>query len=78
MSAEQNALCVKPISDASRALLRDVRAAGGKMTIQATFSERDKALELKQAGYVTIGGKGYELRLTGQGQAYLDKIMRAH
>ena len=78
MSSDQNAQCVKPISDASRALLREVRAAGGKMTIQATFSARDKALELKRAGYVQIGGKGYELQLTGQGQAYLDKLMRAH
>ncbi|WP_288430228.1 hypothetical protein [uncultured Agrobacterium sp.] len=78
MSGNQSALSFNPISDASRALLRELKAAGGKMTIHATFTGRDKALELKRAGYIHIGETGYDLRLTGFGQAYLDRLMRAH
>lgn len=78
MSGNQSALSFNSISDGSRALLREVKAAGGKMTIRDTLQAREKALELKKAGYVHIGESGYDLRLTGFGQAYLDRLMRAH
>ncbi|WP_421360018.1 hypothetical protein [Agrobacterium rosae] len=78
MSASQNTLNLTPVAEASRALLREVRFAGGKMTIVSTFEARAKALELRKAGYVHIGETGYDLRLTGLGQAYLDMLMRAH
>ncbi len=78
MSASQNTLTLTPVAEASRALLRKVRFAGGKMTIVSTVEARSKALELRKAGYVHIGETGYDLRLTGLGQAYLDTLMRAH
>ena len=78
MKTSESALTLKPISDAARALLRDVRAAGNKFTIRASFQARALAAELKKAGYVQVDQSGYELRLTGMGQAYLDRLMRAH
>lgn len=78
MKTSESALTLKPISDAARALLRDVRAGGSKYTIRASFQARALAAELKKAGYVQIDQSGYELRLTGMGQAYLDRLMRAH
>ncbi len=78
MKASESALTLKPISDAARAMLRDVRAAGNKYTIRASFQARALATELKKAGYVQIDQSGSELRLTGMGQAYLDRLMRAH
>lgn len=78
MSASQNTLTLTPVAEASRALLREVRFAGGKMTIVATHDALAKATELRKAGYVHVVGKGYDLRLTGLGQAYLDALMRAH
>ncbi|NTA10834.1 hypothetical protein [Agrobacterium tumefaciens] len=78
MKISETALTLTPISDAARAMLREVRAAGGSLTIHASFKARRLALELKRAGYVQIGISGYDLRLTGMGQAYLDRLMRAH
>lgn len=78
MKTSESALTLTPISDAARAMLREVRAAGNKYTIRASFQARALATELKKAGYVQIDQSGYELRLTGMGQAYLDRLMRAH
>jgi len=78
LKTSENALTLTPISDAARAMLREVRAAGGNLTIPVSFKARSLALELKRAGYVQIGASGYDLRLTGMGQAYLDRLMRAH
>ncbi|MCI9865832.1 hypothetical protein RHIZ_07750 [Rhizobium skierniewicense] len=78
MKHESSTLELTPVSDAARAQLREVRFAGGKLSISATFEARAKALELRKAGYVNIGESGYDLRLTGLGQAYLDRLMRAH
>lgn len=78
MKTSESALTLKPISDAARAMLRDVRAAGNKYTIRASFQARALAAELKKAGYVQIDQSGCDLRLTGMGQAYLDRLMRAH
>lgn len=78
MKHESNTLELKPVSDAARAQLREVRFAGGTLSISATLEARAKALELRKAGYVNIGESGYDLRLTGLGQAYLDRLMRAH
>lgn len=78
MKPSESALTLMPISDAARAMLRDVRAAGNKYTIRASFQARALAAELKKAGYVQIDQSGYDLRLTGTGQAYLDRLMRAH
>lgn len=78
MKTSESALTLKPISDAARAMLRDVRAAGNRYTIRASFQARALAAELKKAGYVQIDQSGDDLRLTGMGQAYLDRLMRAH
>jgi hypothetical protein len=78
LKTSESALNLTPISDAARAQLREVRAAGGNLTIPASFKARSLAQELKKAGYVQIGASGYDLRLTGMGQAYLDRLMRAH
>lgn len=78
MKTCESALTLTPISDAARSMLRDVRTAGGKYTIRASFQARALAAELKKAGYVQIDHSGYDLRLTGMGQAYLDRLMRAH
>lgn len=78
MNSNQSSLDLPPISEAARALLCEVRFAGCRLTISATFKARELALELRKAGYVHIGETGYDLRLTGFGQAYLDRLMRAH
>jgi len=78
LKTSESALTLKPISDAARAMMRDVRAAGGKCTIRESFQDSALAVELKKAGYVQIDQSGYDLRLTGMGQAYLDRLMRAH
>lgn len=78
MKSNESILDLPSVSDPARALLREVRFAGGRLTVSATFVARGLALELRKAGYVHIGESGYDLRLTGFGQAYLDRLMRAH
>lgn len=67
---------IKPISDPARDFLRSVRIGGGRITIAAGAEGR--ALECRQAGYLHISEDGVIGRLTGLGQAYLDRLMRAH
>ncbi len=67
---------IKLISDPARDFLRSVRIGGGRVTIAAGAEGR--ALECRQAGYLHISEDSMIGRLTGLGQAYLDRLMRAH
>jgi hypothetical protein len=68
----------KTISSAATALLRRVRVAGGTLDTRGNLLFRDSVQELKKAGFVQIKEDYYTIRLTGHGQAHLDRLMRAH
>jgi ribosomal protein S19E (S16A) len=68
----------KKISPGATALLRRVRIAGGSLDTRGNLGFRDSVQELKKAGYVQIKEDYYTIRLTGHGQAHLDRLMRAH
>ena len=66
-----------PLSDLDRAFLRAVRIAGGCLSL-VTLAHRQSAAACREGGYVRISADGKTVRLTGTGQAYLDRLMRAH
>jgi hypothetical protein len=68
----------KKISPGATALLRRIRIAGGALRILDDFASDGPAVELKKAGYIQFKDEGNVLRLTGHGQAHLDRLMRAH
>lgn len=66
-----------PLSDRDRAFLRTLRIAGGRLQL-VTLVHRQSAAACREGGYVRISADGKTVRLTGTGQAYLDRLMRAH
>lgn len=70
------AAAITSISDAARAVLRSARVGGGR--IEITHLRAHLVSECRQAGYLHVGEDGKIGRLTGLGQAYLDRLMRAH
>ncbi|NWJ24752.1 hypothetical protein [Rhizobium sp. RM] len=78
MKPNESVIDFPSVSDAARALLREVRFAGHRMSISGEAKPRALALELCGAGYVRTGETECDLRLTGFGEAYLDQLMRAH
>lgn len=70
------AAAITPISDAARGLLRSARAGGGRIGIDHLRAHL--VTECRQAGYLHVSEDGKIGRLTGLGQAYLDRLMRAH
>lgn len=71
-----SATAFQPLDDASRGYLRSVRINGGKMPI--TIGDKAKAQKCRIAGYLHITLDETTAKLTGHGQAYLDRLMRAH
>lgn len=74
-----NELMKRPLSDRARGFLRHVQFEGGKVDLSA----RDLTLnivaeECRRCGYLHITAQGETAKLTGLGQAYLDRLMRAH
>lgn len=78
MKPNESVLDLPSVSDAARAQLREVRFAGGRLKIDDSPTAQDLARQLRKAGYIHIDESGFNLRLTGNGQAYLDRLMRAH
>lgn len=70
------AAAITPISDAARALLRSARVGGGRLDVDHLRAHLVK--ECRQAGYLHVPENGGKAMLTGLGQAYLDRLMRAH
>ena len=70
------AAAITPISDAARALLRSARVGGGRIDLNPLRAHL--VAECKKAGYLHVSEDGKIGRLTGLGQAYLDRLMRAH
>lgn len=76
LSAAGTGEVITPLSSAARAFLRSVRVAGGRI---ALYQDRMvRAQECRRAGYLHIRADGKVSYLTGLGQAYLDRLMRAH
>lgn len=73
---DSSATPFQPLDDASRGYLRSVRINGGKMPI--TIGDKAKAQKCRIAGYLHITLDETTAKLTGHGQAYLDRLMRAH
>lgn len=70
----------KPIADRDRAFLRMLRnTAGGRMQLVRLY-DRERAEACEAAGYcsITTEARCKIVRITGRGQAYLNKIMGAH
>ncbi|TWD54523.1 hypothetical protein FB480_103435 [Agrobacterium vitis] len=76
MSDTPNTLFERPLSDAARAYLRKVKHHGGRLVF-TDAEPQGLAVECRRAGYVHISDSGMIL-LTGLGQAYLDRLMRAN
>ncbi len=70
------AASLTPISDAARAVLRSARVEGGRLDINPL--REHLVAECRKAGYLHISEGARVARLTGLGQAYLDRLMRAH
>ncbi len=67
----------RPLSDSARGFLREVKFQGGKLSLYTPVRRR-LAEECRGCGYVHITADGETAKLTGLGQAYLDRLMRAH
>lgn len=66
-----------PLSERDRAFLRSVRIAGGRLQLVRSI-DRESAKTCHAAGYARVSLDEKTVQLTGHGQAYLDRIMRAH
>jgi hypothetical protein len=74
--ATSTKLFERPVSDAARAYLRKVKIHGGRLVL-TDAEPQGLTTECRRAGYLHISDTGMIL-LTGLGQAYLDRLMRAH
>lgn len=72
-----NELMKRPLSDSARGFLREVKFQRGKLELYTPVRRR-LAEECRHCGYVHITADGETAKLTGLGQAYLDRLMRAH
>lgn len=69
----------RPLSDRARGFLRHVKFEGGKVDLSILgLAVHIVAEECRRCGYVHITADGETAKLTGLGQAYLDRLMRAH
>jgi hypothetical protein len=66
----------RPLSDAARGFLRKLKMHGGRL-VMTDAEPQVLASECRRAGYLHISDAGMIL-LTGLGQAYLDRLMRAN
>lgn len=66
-----------PLPEKHRAFLRMLRGVGGRLQL-VTLVHKESAAICRDAGYVRILDDGKTVRITGHGQAYLDRLMRAH
>ncbi|NTI86013.1 hypothetical protein G6L87_02925 [Agrobacterium rhizogenes] len=71
-------LMSRPLSERARGFLREVQFAGGRVEIATGLGRRQLALECRRCGYVHISQDERTARLTGLGQAYLNRLMRAN
>lgn len=75
--AQSRVLFDVPLSDGDRRLLRSLRVAGGWVPL-ITVADRQCAERIKASGYIQIARRATKpfARLTGLGQAYLDRLTR--
>jgi hypothetical protein len=71
-------LTSRPLSERARGFLREVQLAGGRVDIATGLGRRQLALECRRCGYVHIPQDERTAKLTGLGQAYLNRLMRAN
>lgn len=72
-------LMKRPLSERARGFLRHVKFEGGKIDLSVCgIAFHILAEECRRCGYVHITADGDTAKLTGLGQAYLDRLMRAH
>jgi hypothetical protein len=71
-------LMSRPLSERARGFLREVHLSGGRVEIATGLGRRQLALECRRCGYLQICEDGRTAKLTGLGQAYLERLMRAN
>ncbi len=72
-------LMKRSLSDRARGFLRHVKLEGGKVDLSALgLAYHIVAEECRNCGYLHITADGETAKLTGLGQAYLDRLMRSH
>lgn len=72
-------LMKRPLSERAQGFLRYVRIEGGKVDLAPLgLAFHIVAEECRGCGYLHITADGETAKLTGLGQAYLDRLMRAH
>ncbi|MBB4146044.1 hypothetical protein [Rhizobium rhizoryzae] len=76
-SSKSSITITVPLCERDRAFLRSIRVAGGRLQLVRSI-DRESAKACHAAGYARISLDGNIVRLTGHGQAYLDRLMRAH
>ncbi|MUZ64140.1 hypothetical protein GOZ93_18890 [Agrobacterium vitis] len=67
----------RPLSARARAFLRKLKIHGGQLTVP-DGPELKLANDCRACGYVLIREDQKTVLLTGLGQAYLDRLMRAN
>jgi hypothetical protein len=68
----------RPLSDRARGFLREVGLAGGRLDLSVGLGRLVPAEECLLSGYLHISEDWSAAKLTGLGQAYLDRLMRAN
>ncbi|WP_367354097.1 hypothetical protein [Agrobacterium pusense] len=72
-------LMKRPLSERARGFLRHVKSVGGRLDLSALgLAYHIVAEECRSCGYLHITADGETAKLTGLGQAYLDRLMRSH
>ncbi|AGB71836.1 MULTISPECIES: hypothetical protein [Rhizobium] len=71
-------LMSRPLSERARGFLREVQHSGGRADVAHDSIRQRLAQECRRCGYLHICADERTVKLTGLGQAYLDRLMRAN
>ncbi|MGY5801875.1 hypothetical protein ACXHMN_11110 [Rhizobium sp. LEGMi12c] len=71
-------LMSRPLSERARGFLREVRHSGGRADVAYDTIRQRLARECRRCGYLHVCEDERTVKLTGLGQAYLDRLMRAN
>ncbi len=71
-------LMSRPLSERARGFLREVQHSGGRADVAHDAIRQRLARECRHCGYLHVCADERTVKLTGLGQAYLDRLMRAN
>ncbi|MFJ6324064.1 MULTISPECIES: hypothetical protein [unclassified Rhizobium] len=71
-------LMSRPLSERARGFLREVQLSGGRVDVAHDPVRQRLAQECRRCGYLHVREDERTVKLTGLGQTYLDRLMRAN